>query len=138
MADPLSVAASIIAVLQLTSKLISYLDDVKDAPKDRDQWAIEASNLSSLLTQLRYRCTETSSNEPWYASVRELGVHNGPLDQYKLALEDLQAKVQKGKGLKDVLHSLQWKFVKKEVKETMMRIERLKTLVQNALQLDHL
>ena len=33
--DPLSVTASIIAILQLTSKVIEYLNDVKDAPKDR-------------------------------------------------------------------------------------------------------
>ena len=33
--DPLSVTASIITILQLTSGVIEYLNDVKDAPKDR-------------------------------------------------------------------------------------------------------
>lgn len=33
--DPLSVTASIIALLQLLAKVISYLSDVKDTPKDR-------------------------------------------------------------------------------------------------------
>jgi hypothetical protein len=33
--DGLSAAASIVAVLQLTLNVIKYLNDVKDAPKER-------------------------------------------------------------------------------------------------------
>ena len=87
--DPLSITATI---LQLTSRVIEYLNDVKDAPKDRAQCAIEASNLYSLLTTLRYRLEEGNSNEPWYAEVQKLCTKDGPLDQYKLALGQLQAK----------------------------------------------
>lgn len=32
--DPLSVTASIIAVLQLSAKVLGYLNDVKDASED--------------------------------------------------------------------------------------------------------
>jgi hypothetical protein len=56
--DPLSITASIIAVLQLTGKLISYLSDVKNAPKDRIQCALEVSNLRNLLLTLRFRLEE--------------------------------------------------------------------------------
>ena len=42
MVDTLSVAAGIIAVLQLTAALISYLGDIKDALKDCACFAIEA------------------------------------------------------------------------------------------------
>ena len=45
--DPLSVTASIIATLQLKSKVTEYLDAVKDAPKEREQCAIETLNLLS-------------------------------------------------------------------------------------------
>lgn len=86
--DPLSITA---AILQLTSRVIEYLNDVKDAPKDRAQCAIEALNLYSLLTTLRYRL-EGNSNEPWYAEVQKLCTKDGPLNQYKLALGQLQAK----------------------------------------------
>jgi hypothetical protein len=75
--DPLSITATI---LQLTSRVIEYLNDVKDAPKDRAQCAIEASNLYSLLTTLRYRLEEGNSNEPWYAKVQKLCTKDGPLD----------------------------------------------------------
>ena len=136
--DPLSVTASIIAILQLTSKVIEYLNDVKDAPKDRAQCAIEASNLYNLLTMLRYRLEEGASNERWYQAVRALGVEHGPLNQYKLLLEQLQAKIIKERGMKKVGYLFLWKFIKEEVLEILARIERLKTLVQIALEMDHL
>ncbi|KAF2679582.1 hypothetical protein K458DRAFT_313887 [Lentithecium fluviatile CBS 122367] len=47
--DPLSVTASIIAILLLSYKVIRYLTDVKDAPKERAKCAVEALNLHSLL-----------------------------------------------------------------------------------------
>jgi hypothetical protein len=136
--DPLSVTASIVAILQLTTEVIKYLNDVKDAPKDRARFAIEASNLSNLLVSLRYRLEEGRSKEAWYKEVNSLGVQDGPLDQYKHALEKLQLKVLGGKGLAKIGNALVWKFSKEEVASILSRIERLKSLVQIALQMDHL
>lgn len=136
--DPLSVTASIIAVLQLSSKVLGYLNDVKDASKDRAKCAVEASILNSLLVSLRYRLEEGSSNEPWYTAVRALGVENGPLDQFKQALEQLQTNMTGGGRLKKVGDVLAWRFSKEEVTSILARMERLKTLVQVALQMDHL
>lgn len=136
--DPLSLTASIIAVLQLTTEVIKYLNDVKDAPKDRARFAMEASSLSNLLVSLRYRLDEGKSNEAWYKEVNLLGVQDGPLDHYKHALEELQLKVVNGKGLAKIGKSLVWKWGKEEVASILSRIEHLKTLVQVALQMDHL
>ncbi|KAK2792301.1 hypothetical protein FQN52_003778 [Onygenales sp. PD_12] len=135
--DPLSITASIIAILQLTSKTIEYLNDVKDAPKDRAQCAIEASNLYNLLTTLRYRLDEGDSHEPWYGEIRALSVKDGPFDQYKLTLEQLQAKILKGRGMNKMGYYLMWKLIKEDVTDLMARIERLKSLVQIALEMDH-
>jgi len=134
--DPLSISASVIAILQLTSKVIEYLHDVKDAPKDWKQCAIEASNLNSLLIQLKFRLEERS-DEAWYAAVQTLSVEHGPLDQYKHALEQLQSKTR-GSGIKKVGNALTWTFRKEEVASVLSRIERLKSLVQVALEMDHL
>ncbi|KAK7177936.1 hypothetical protein PSPO01_16015 [Paraphaeosphaeria sporulosa] len=78
--DPLSAAANIIAVLQLSGKVLGYLNDVKDASKDRAKCAVETSNVHSLLINLRFRLEEGSA--PRYTAVRALGVENGPLDQF--------------------------------------------------------
>ncbi|MCJ1471194.1 hypothetical protein MMC07_009842, partial [Pseudocyphellaria aurata] len=135
--DPLSVTASIIALLQLSSTVLGYLNDVKDASRDRAKCAVEISNLYSLLFSLRSRLEEGSSDEPWNNEVRALGVKDGPLDQFKQALEQLQTKMTGGSRRKKVGDALRWKFSKEEITSIFARIERLKTLVQVALQMDH-
>lgn len=136
--DPLSFTASIIAVLQLSTKVLGYLNDVKDASKDCEKCTVEALNLYSLLVNLKFRLEEGSSNEPWYNAVRALGVDDGPLDQFKQALEQLQTKLTGGGRMKMVGNALVWKLNKVEVTSILARMERLKTLVQISLQMDHL
>lgn len=135
--DPLSITAGIIAIIQLSNEVLGYLNDVKNASKDRIRCAVEASNTYSLLVSLRFRL-EGSSNESWYNAVRALGVENGPLDQFKQALEQLRTRMTGGSTLKKVGDALIWKFSKEEVTSILGRIERLKTLVQVALEMDHL
>ena len=62
--DPLSVTASVIAVLQLTGTVLSYLNDVKKASKECQQCTIEASNLQNLLINLRYRLEQGQIGDP--------------------------------------------------------------------------
>ncbi|KAF2186071.1 hypothetical protein K469DRAFT_707252 [Zopfia rhizophila CBS 207.26] len=135
--DPLSATASIIAILQLSSKVVGYLTNVKDASRERATCAVEVSNLHSLLLNLGFHLEEGSANTPWHAAVRALAVENGPLDQFKQALETLQTKMTDGGRLKKAGDMLMWKFKKEEVDSILGRIERLKTLVEIALQRDH-
>ena len=136
--DPLSVTTSVIAVLRLTGEVIGYLNDVKDAPNECQQCAIEASNLQNLLINLRYRLEQGHTGDPWFTAVRSLNVENGHLDQYKQALEQLQSRVDVGNGAQKIKRRLVWKFSKAEVAGILARMERLKTLVSIALEMDHL
>lgn len=136
--DPLSVTTSVIAVLRLTGEVIGYLNDVKDAPNECQQCAIEASNLQNLLINLRYRLEQGHTGDPWFTAVRSLNVENGHLDQYKQALEQLQSRVDAGNGAQKIKRRLVWKFSKAEVAGILARMERLKTLVSIALEMDHL
>lgn len=136
--DPLSITAGIIAIIQLTSKVIEYLNDVKGASKHRAQCAIEASNLYNLLVNLRYRLEEGSADIPWYTAVRALTVPNGPLDQYQQALEQIQTRLVAKSKTSSMSKTLLWTFGKEEIVSILSRMERLKTLVQIALQMDHL
>ena len=135
--DPLSVTASINAVLQLSAKVLSDLNDVNDASEDRAQYAIEASNVHSLLLNLRFRLEEGDASQPWYIAVRALAVENRPLDQFKQALETLQAKITDGGRLKKAGEALMWRFKKEDIASIIARMERLKTLIEIALQMDH-
>jgi hypothetical protein len=136
--DGLSVGASIVAILQLTTEVVKYLKDVKDAPKDCRQCMDEASNLYSLLVSLLYHCNQGKAGDDWYTAVRALDTENGPIDQYKQALTQLLSKVEKIDGLHMVKRRLLWKFSKAEVTSILARMERLKSLVDIALQMDHL
>jgi hypothetical protein len=135
--DGLSGAASIIAVLQLTSEVIKYLNGVKDAPKECQQCATEASNLQSLLINFLYHLDQGKTGDLWYTAVRALNVENGPVDQYKQALEQLRSRVEIQDGVQKVKRRLAWKFSKAEVAGILARMERLKTLVSIALEMDH-
>lgn len=136
--DPLSVTASVFAILQLTGAVIAYLNDVKDAPKECQQCTIEASNLQNLLINLRYCLERGQASDPWFAIIQTLNVENGPFDQYRQALEQLQSKIDVGTGATKVKRQLAWKFNKAEVAGILARMERLKTLISIALEMDHL
>ena len=135
--DPVSLTASIIAVLQLTTTLISYINDTKNAPKEQANLAVEAGNLYALLIQLRFRVEEARSNEPWCNQVKLLGTGNGPLRQFKIHLEALVDTLPTSSGKRAQIKSaLGWKFAQKEVQGTLARIERLKSLINLALMND--
>ncbi|ORY13095.1 hypothetical protein BCR34DRAFT_481583 [Clohesyomyces aquaticus] len=136
--EPVSAAASVIAILQLTSKVIEYLDNVRRAQNDRARLAIEASNLYNLLTILRYRLGEGRSNKAWYTVIRSLGVPGGPLDQYKHTLEQLRRKLQSRSGTNNMGQALLWRFNKEEVTGFLSRMESLKNLIPIGLEMDHL
>lgn len=136
--DPLSVTASIIAILKLSSEVFGHLNDVKNAPRDLEQYTVEASNLFGLLVKLRYRLEEERSDNSWHNAVQNLGVKNGPLDQFKQVLEQLQTRITGRGRLKNIGDKLMWKFSKEEINSMLARMERLKTLVQVALEMDHL
>lgn len=137
--DPLSITASIAAILQLSSKVVGYLNDVKDAPRDRATCAIEAANLHSLLTNLRFRLEEGNGSAPWFTAVRGLAVENGPLDQFKQSLKLLQTRITGGRSrFEEPIGVLVWKFKKEEIVSIIQCMERLKTLIGIALQMDHL
>lgn len=136
--DPLSVTASIIAILQLSGKVLSYLNDVKDASQGRTQCAIEISNLHGLLFQLRFRIVGIDSKDSSYLAIQALTGEKGPLDQFKEALEMLEANMTgRGQWLQ-AGGALLWKFKKEEITYILDRMERLKTSIGVALALDHL
>lgn len=136
--DPLSTTASVIAILQLTAEVIKYLQDVKDAPKECQQCTTEALNLQNLLINLLQYLAQSQSGDPWTKSVQDLNASNGPLDQYKQALEQLQAKVENQDSAQKIKRRLLWKFGKAEVASILLRMERLKSLISIALEMDHL
>ena len=135
-ATAVGLAASIIQLIDVTTKAIKYLNDVKDAHKDRARLAREATSLLALLTDLRYRVEETESTDPWFTAVRLLGVEGGPLERFKRAIVELVRKLKPGSGMKKFSKALLWTLDKNEINNILSKIERLKSRVGLALQED--
>ena len=131
--DPVSVIGLVAALLQLidvTVQTIQYINEVKDAPKQRGRLAREASGLLMLLTDLRYRVEETDESSAWFAGVRSLA---NPLQLFKEDLEDIAHKLRPKNTLRTALG---WPFEEKQINAILVKIERTKTLVSLALHKD--
>ena len=137
MTDPLSISAGIIAILQLTGTVVQYLNDAAQAAGDRQRILLEITSVSGILTVLKDLAERPQYGDSWSTTIRSLNVPNGPLEQFRRALERLASKLEPVHGLKKVERSLAWPFQKGEVSEILGAIERQKTLFNLALQNDH-
>ena len=136
--DPLSITASIITIVQLSCELVAYLSNVKDAPKECRQCRIEVSNTQNLLLSLRDRLEEEQPGSAWFSEIQKLNNPGGPLSQYQQALQELRLRTEALDGIRRVQKRLLWRFKKEEVTGILATIERLKSVINIALENDHL
>lgn len=135
--DPVTViglAASIAQLIKATSKVIKYVDEVKDAPSQRENLDLETANFMPLLVMLKQRTLPTVANEEWISSIRSLGAPEGPIPQLEASMSQLaeKLKIRKKKRGGD----LRWPSDKKECTAILSKIERTKLLIGLALQDD--
>jgi hypothetical protein len=135
--DPLSIAVNVLTLLQLTEKIVSYIQETKDASKEQARILGEAFSLVWLLRRLKECIGGHSSQDPWLQATSGLVALGGPLDQYKHTLEILVPKIIPSHGLRKVGQVLAWKFNREEVIGLLSQIERVKSLVLIALEMDH-
>jgi hypothetical protein len=138
MSDPLSISASIVAILQLTATVVQYLHDMKDVFKDCQSLLVEISSVSSLLYTLKDLAKRAHWGDTWLATMKSLMVPKGPMELLNTALEDLASRLVPVDGLRKVGKAMAWPFQKKEIVSILGVIERQKTLFALALQTDHL
>lgn len=130
--DPLSITASIAAILQLASSVVSYLTSVKDASDDRRRLIAELGSITGLLYLLR----DSANNS--ITALRSLSTPDGPLKQLTDSLNELASKLRPASmGPSKAGRSLLWPFHKSEINSILARIERFKTLLCLALQNDN-
>ena len=133
--DPLSLSASIIAVLTLSSTVLKYLNDVKDATDDRQSIYNEIIFASGLL---RIFHDLVKQGEGWSVTVASLAIPNGPLEQFDSTLKRLESKLRPVSGVRKATRTLLWPFQKEEIKDILRAIERQKSLFSLAVHNDHM
>lgn len=135
--DPLSITASITALLGLTSTVITYLNDVRGASEDRGRILSEIASVNSIIFILQDLADQ--QNDTWSSTFQSLNLPNGPLDQFRMALERLASKLApSATPLKKLGNAMAWPFQKGEIKEILGSIERQKALLTLARQNDHM
>lgn len=138
--DSLSLSASITALLQLTSKVVKYVNDVKGAAEDRGRILSELASVNNTLFVLQDHADRAKQqDDQWSSTFQSLNVPEGPLEQFRRALERLSSKLAPpATPLKKLGKVMIWPFEKKEVKEILASIERQKALLIFARQNDHM
>ncbi|EDN91972.1 hypothetical protein SS1G_07834 [Sclerotinia sclerotiorum 1980 UF-70] len=142
--DPLSISASLIAVLQITGSLISFCYDyrqgAKHASKEIVQIQDELNSLKGLLDSLLKLAEKSEADGKQLSTFELLLKDDGPLSMCKLELENLREKLEKGGvgkngwiGLKNVLV---WPLKEGEVRKTLSVLERLKSTLLLGLSAD--
>lgn len=127
MADPLSTAAGIIALLQLTEHVVSYIRDVKSAARDRCKLLEELQNTISLLHLLRDTTERVKRHSPRSPALSMLSSSSGALEQFRLDLEDLARRLAPVQGTAKLKKIVAWPISKTKINEIFNRIERLKS-----------
>ncbi|EMC95052.1 hypothetical protein BAUCODRAFT_123534 [Baudoinia panamericana UAMH 10762] len=136
--EALGAATNIVSLVQTVVTIISYIKSVKDAPRERKELLMELRNLVGLLESLQdlLEVDEPDHSDPWKGAVKQLEAHGGALSQFKHALEKLADKLYPTHGFRKIKQALLWKLTKPDLLEIFSRIERVKGLVQIALQED--
>ncbi len=142
--DPLSLTASIIAVLQLSATVVQYLNTAADAGSQKSRLHNEITSCEALLKEIRKNTSGPKApvdgpdaiREQEATTIREQEIKNGPLEELKNALTLLKAKLEPRKGLRNALDVLKWPLEEKGVEKILSSIERQKSLLQLAVAVD--
>lgn len=140
--DPLSAAASVIAVIQISASVFdvcrTYYTAVKNARKDIMHFQNELRGLESVLTSVADLADADDSER--LSTLQILIKPEGPISQCRDDLEGLLEKLQAGVGEKQKnrfgVHVLNWPFKNKDIDKAISTIERHKSLFNFALTAD--
>lgn len=136
--DPLSITLGITTLLALAKEVVHFIKEVKDASDERNKFVRETLGLRGMLNTLIEFVNEEPPGGPWFNAVSELLVQSGPVDQFSLALQQLKIKITPASRLRKFGEALMWKQIKEDVRSLLSQLERLKTLIGIALELDHM
>lgn len=135
--DPVSAAASIIAIIQISAKLVALcricFSEVKEAKRDIQQLRNEVITLDNILVNLR-DLVDTADGS-------KLSILDTSLKQCQSSLEELVKKLEKSEGNDNTMkkfgwRALKWPFNSNNVKKAIETIERHKNMFNLALTVD--
>lgn len=154
--DPLSITASAIALIQLTTELIkgirNYCKDVKNAPIEIAEFLDQLQLLGAVLERLKHISqkteatflSQTSANgniqslqkDSRLPLLQKMLEGDGPLAICYEEMLTFQKKLRKTQSR--IKKSLKWPFEKDEIKDAVTRLRNLKSVLDTAIISDQL
>lgn len=131
--EALGAASSIIAVLQLSSEVIKYINSAVGATKERKRLRAELRACERILEDLADEADDSDEGKAWSETIKALESPGAPLGRLDTALRSIEAKLHPKGRVDKVLTSLKWPFRAAEVTEILSTIEREKSLLELAL-----
>jgi len=137
MADPLSIAASVIAVMEVADKVIHAIEHciraIKDAPRDMRIILAETVSLKAIIETIV--STELNTNSLMDASSL-LRSENGPVEECRRCLSTLERLLPTDFTRRLSLEMLSWPLKESKVRRILAEISRHKSTLLLALASD--
>jgi len=133
MVDPLSTAASAIAILQLSSKVVQYIRTASDASKDRRRIREAVRACEDVLQQLK-DADDSDESRAWSETVKALEEPGAPLGRLFIVLGTIEDRLTSDERAGKIGAAIKWPFKEKEVDRMIAIIEHEKSLLILALQ----
>jgi hypothetical protein len=125
--------ASVIAVLQLSGKVVDYVGKVKDASEDRKRLRDEIRACKRILQEIKDDADDSQESDGWVDTIKTLERPDGPLPRLQSALIQVETRLRKGDTFRG---SLKWPFQERDVIKIIDTIDREKSLLSLALSRD--
>lgn len=142
MADPLSITASIIAVIQITGKVISlcydYRASLKNAPKEIKQLTDEIVSLRDILEHVLKLVEAEDEASTQLSVLKVLTKADGLLLKCRTEMTALDNDLKPATGIRGAVRSLKWPFAKAETEKRVERLGWLKSSLTLALATDNM
>lgn len=140
--DPLSFTASIIAVIDMSSKLISscyqYQSRARHAAQDAKKIRAEAIELLGVLQRLLVIAQDEEEHQTArLPTLQALAQPNGLLTECQTELASLMMKMKPKTGWAQIRSSLVWPLKEADVNKAIDRIHRIKSDLNLALTADN-
>ena len=143
MAEGIALAASIIAVIQISDRIIGltkhYIETIHDAPRDFHVIRIEASTLKAVFESLKLL---RDSGYALSNNLQKLGERDGPVEGCRRSVSELEKLLEpppqptsngKWRKVQESLRSLMWPLKKNQAKKLLDEISRYKTTITLSL-----
>ncbi|KAK6202220.1 hypothetical protein LQW54_008932 [Pestalotiopsis sp. IQ-011] len=133
--EALGAAPSIIAVLEVSGKVLSHIRSAKGAKKDRQRLRDEVQACDDMLQQLQDNVDDPGEDMAWSEKITALGRPGAPLYRLHVTLTIINDKLEDssktGSRFSEIVASLKWPFDEKEVDKLLLLQKIEETSIEN-------